>query len=471
MHNHSGVYRAVVVTSDSNTGAITVAIPALGGSSSTFPITFIGRAAVDGVWQVPAANEVVLVAVDDASASTVFLIAPYTNYPKDAWALPLGGVANDLLVKNSSTNYDAAWSDAITVDSLTYDTVANESLTTVGQTVWDDTYGSPKTLLKGGNVYVANGQALYQRVTNTTGGTLTKGQAVYLAGSSGQKVTVALAQATTDSTSSKTMGVVAETIDHNQQGYVITEGLLQGFTTNYLSEGALIWLSPTTPGGLTTTKPSAPNHTVMIGMCVKSGGGSSGSIFVKIQNGYELEELHNISINAGTLAAGNVIVYDSATQLWKNVALSGDATVNSTGVVAIGSGVIVVADLSTATGEMAGVWNSDSTTTGFANVTINSGAWNRRWRKVGKTLYFQGYFTGDAVATALGTITVPLPAGTVSISQRRQLMLGANAGVQIQTSLPASAGNVTITANTSGGNFAAGASLGFISINGVVETQ
>lgn len=325
MHN-GGLYRALVVKSDSTTGEVLVAIPALGGALSTFPITYTGRSEVNGIWEVPEVNEVVLVALDDSSASTVFLVPSYTHRE---WALPAGGNANDVLVKNSATNYDAVWSDAVTVDSLTYDTTANETLTTVGQTVWDDTYGSPKTLLKGGNVYVANGQALYQRVTNTTGGTLTKGQAVYLSGASGQKVTVALAQAINDPMSSKTFGVVAETIAHNQQGYVITEGLLQGFNTNALTEGALVWLSPTTAGGLTTTKPSAPNHLVMVGLCVKQGSGTSGSLFVKVQNGYEIDELHDVSINKTTLVNNSIIQYNSATGLWTNASAQGLSTVSS----------------------------------------------------------------------------------------------------------------------------------------------
>lgn len=325
MHN-GGIYRALVVKSDSATGEVLVAIPALGGALSTFPITYIGRSEVNGIWEVPEVNEVVLVALDDSSASTVFLVPSYTHRE---WALPAGGNTGDLLVKNSATNYDAGWTDSPTVDSLTFDTTANEAVTTVGQTVWDDTYGSPKTLLKGGNVYVANGQALYQRVTNATGGTLTKGQAVYLSGASGQKVTVALALATTDPTSSKTFGVVAETIAHNQQGYVITEGLLQGFDTNTLTEGALVWLSPTTAGGLTTTKPSAPNHAVMVGVCVKSGSGSSGSLFVKVQNGYELDELHDVSINPSTLANNSIIQYNTSTGLWTNASAQGLSTTSS----------------------------------------------------------------------------------------------------------------------------------------------
>jgi hypothetical protein len=68
---------------------------------------------------------------------------------------------------------------------------------------------------------------------------------------------------------------------------------------------------------MTSTKPSAPNHLVYIGVCIKSHA-TEGIVFVNIQNGYELEELHNVSINAGTLANGDVIKYNSTTQLREN---------------------------------------------------------------------------------------------------------------------------------------------------------
>ena len=38
-----------------------------------------------------------------------------------------------------------------------------------------------------------------------------------------------------------------------------------------------------------------------------------------VQNGYELDELHNVSINSGTLANNDALIYESATQLWKNI--------------------------------------------------------------------------------------------------------------------------------------------------------
>jgi hypothetical protein len=44
----------------------------------------------------------------------------------------------------------------------------------------------------------------------------------------------------------------------------------------------------------------------------------NGEIFVKVQNGYELEELHNVSITSP--ADEQVLAYEAATGLWKNTA-------------------------------------------------------------------------------------------------------------------------------------------------------
>ena len=78
---------------------------------------------------------------------------------------------------------------------------------------------------------------------------------------------------TDDPTSANTFGIVAESIDHNQSGYVITEGLITNINTSALVEDSAVYLSPTVAGGLTSTKPQAPQHNVYIGVCVKSNAG------------------------------------------------------------------------------------------------------------------------------------------------------------------------------------------------------
>jgi hypothetical protein len=150
------------------------------------------------------------------------------------------------------------------------------------------------------------------------------GAAVYISGASGKNKIITLAQANTDSTSSKTLGLCLQALEKNQFGYVVTEGDLSGLSINLGSghgivEGDPIWLSPTIPGGLvfgTDNKPSAPAHLVFLGIVTQIDGNTLTDVFVKVQNGFELQELHNVAIN--NPLNGQPLVYDSATELWKN---------------------------------------------------------------------------------------------------------------------------------------------------------
>jgi hypothetical protein len=159
------------------------------------------------------------------------------------------------------------------------------------------------------------GQQLHQRVNNRTGSTLTKGTAVYLSGSQGNRITVAKALGVTDAFSANTFGIVAESIANNQSGYVITEGLITNINTSALVEDSAVYLSPTVAGGLTSTKPQAPQHTVYIGVCVKSNAGS-GELFVKIVNGQELNELHDVRITSPVNKAS--LYYLSSQGIWRD---------------------------------------------------------------------------------------------------------------------------------------------------------
>jgi len=199
-------------------------------------------------------------------------------------------------------------------DSITFNT-AKDGTVGVGEVEYNDTQGSLIQGLKGGLVTNVIGQQLHQRVNNRTGATLAKGDVVYLSGSQGNRITVAKAIATSDPTSANTFGIVAESIADNQSGYVITEGLLTNINTSALTVDSAVYLSGITAGQLTSTKPQAPIHGVYIGVCVKSNAGS-GEVFVKIRNGQELEELHDVLITNPTSNAS--LFYKSSEGLWRD---------------------------------------------------------------------------------------------------------------------------------------------------------
>lgn len=179
-------------------------------------------------------------------------------------------------------------------------------------------------------------------VWNNSGATILKGSVVYINGAHGNLPTIALSQANTELTSSKTYGFVETDIGDNDNGFVIAAGLISNLDTFGVTEGVTLWLSPTIAGGYTTTKPTAPNHAVSLGTCTRAHP-TLGTITVRVQNGYEIEELHNVSIN-GSLANGDLLQYESSTLLWKNVTTSFVLSVVLTGLSLATSTAIVATD-------------------------------------------------------------------------------------------------------------------------------
>lgn len=197
----------------------------------------------------------------------------------------------------------------------------------VGVLRWNDSDGTADLGLKGGNVTLQIGQEEVVRVVNKTDANLLESQyhAVYVSGAQGQRLKVGNAIALADSSSAATIGLVTENIDLNQEGFITTNGLvrninttgsLQGETWN---DGDLLYLSGTTAGQITNVKPIAPTHTVIIGYVVYAHA-NNGKIFVKVDNGYELDELHNVRIVSAANNQG--LFYDSAAKLWENKSIS-----------------------------------------------------------------------------------------------------------------------------------------------------
>ena len=192
----------------------------------------------------------------------------------------------------------------------------------IGRLTWNDEDGTLDLGLRGGNVTLQVGQEQVAYVKHADNTGLTKGKAVYVVGSDGNNKTVRYAQANAESTSSKTFGVMAEAASGGAKAFCATQGLVRNIDTIGLTEGAPIWLSPTVSGGLTTTKPSAPDHLVLIGWCIRTHA-TEGSIFVHIVNGFELDEIHNVSITPTGPTDGAVLAYDAATSLWKDTTVVG----------------------------------------------------------------------------------------------------------------------------------------------------
>jgi hypothetical protein len=206
----------------------------------------------------------------------------------------------------------------VPADSLNFNTAATETAA-IGKMFWNTTEGSPQVGLAGGNVQLIMGSMVVAYVRNGEATTLNKGEVVYLFGASGNRATVKRASNVGDPTSAKTMGIVAESIAANQVGFIVTQGVLDGLSLGspYVA-GDSIYLD-TTPGAFTRVKPTQPDHIVFIGVVERANAGN-GQIYIKPQNGFELEELHDVLITSPT--NNQTILWNSATTLWVNSTLT-----------------------------------------------------------------------------------------------------------------------------------------------------
>jgi hypothetical protein len=153
------------------------------------------------------------------------------------------------------------------------------------------------------------------RVVNLTNSTISKGRVVYITGSQGTRPGIATASYTDENDSATTLGLVMHDIvssGGNSNGYVVTKGIIREVNTSGLSAGASLYLSSS--GQYTTIKPQAPLHDVRLGKVIVGNSTNAGVIYVDIQNGYEIDELHNVRIIGDT--SGDLIVKSGS--LWIN---------------------------------------------------------------------------------------------------------------------------------------------------------
>jgi hypothetical protein len=158
---------------------------------------------------------------------------------------------------------------------------------------------------------------MFAYVTNADSVTINKGQPVYAFGASGDRMSVKLANNTSEATSSKTVGLVfSSSIAPNGLGFVITQGVLQNISTAAFSPGDTLYLGATA-GALTKTMPTAPNHLTRIGIVERANAGN-GQIYVMVQNGFQLDELSDVDITSVLPVNNDVLTYVTGTNnLWK----------------------------------------------------------------------------------------------------------------------------------------------------------
>jgi hypothetical protein len=250
---------------------------------------------------------------------------------------------------------------------------------------------------------------LLSYVTNDDTVTLTKGMAVFAFGGTGDRMTVQRASNLGDSTSAQTVGLVlSSSIAPNQKGLIMMQGLLDGLNilpTATWSDGDPVYLGDT-PGSITPTKPYAPKHLVYLGVVTTANNGSAGRMYVKVQNGYELDELHNVQAQSPNL--NDTLYYDNTVTpaQWKttnvNTLLNTSVKTGSFGVTVDGvTGVIQIGTVGYV------VMPYDGTITGWS-ITAN----------VSGNIQFDIWKATNAIPTAANT-QIPLAANRPKLTAQQ----------------------------------------------------
>lgn len=160
------------------------------------------------------------------------------------------------------------------------------------------------------------GQEQYIRVKNITGSTIPVGSVVFVNGSSGNRPTISLAKADLITTSESTIGLASDDILHNNEGFITIAGVVTDIDTTAFNEGDTLYLSASTFGALTATKPTG-NFVVKLGVVLKDHA-TLGEILVTVNNNSVAKELTDnlaVSVNNGGTSAGRVQLQGAANRV------------------------------------------------------------------------------------------------------------------------------------------------------------
>ena len=239
--------------------------------------------------------------------------------------------------------------DIAGVDSIQFDTAAPPSLTTQGQMAWNIDEETVDIQLNG--FVMHTGEHLVYHVANQTGSTIAKGTAVKFAGTDGNSGKLLIAPWDGTGKSSYFMGLTAEELLDTEEGFVIAFGKLRGIQTDGVNYGET-WINGeiihagtgSGASSLTKTAPAAPNAHIEV-CAVVSAHATNGTLFIRPTLGSNLRDDEAVTITS--LTTGDILVATSggSTGVFENKAMSGDATLASTGALTITNGAVSYAKM------------------------------------------------------------------------------------------------------------------------------
>jgi hypothetical protein len=124
-----------------------------------------------------------------------------------------------------------------------------------------------------------------------------KGQPVYISNANGTNAIVSLASNTTETRSSNVYGLALQNFAINDILQVVRRGDLTGLDTSTATVGDSVWLGVNGQKLYGIANKPLGTHLVYLGI-VKRAHANQGVIDVDIKNGFEVEELHNVTFTS-----------------------------------------------------------------------------------------------------------------------------------------------------------------------------
>lgn len=178
---------------------------------------------------------------------------------------------------------------------------------------WNSVDNTLDLAYDGVTLQIGQEQHMYAKATEA----IPNGAVVMFAGAQGDHVLIKKADmSATGFIDQWVIGVATQAFNTNDFGYVTTFGKVRGLNTSAYSLGDLLYLNSSTAGAFTTTKPTSPNHAILVAAVVGVHA-TQGVIMVRPTFGHHMEELHDVSITS--LADGDRLQYNATSEVWENV--------------------------------------------------------------------------------------------------------------------------------------------------------
>jgi hypothetical protein len=209
---------------------------------------------------------------------------------------------------------------AANLEYLDFVTGAATPVWKAGRVFWDTTHDALAVYSSSSAVTLQLGQESYVKARNQTGVLIPNGTAVKLIGAVGDRPSIALAQATDQSqifvSVNDIIGLTTEDIPHGSDGFVTTQGIVNGVNTQAFEAGDYLYVSESA-GLLTNVAPTAPYDRTVVGVVTRKNT-NNGSIFVYTRDPIHFHDLSSVS--ASTFNFGDTWIYTpkGASGVWIN---------------------------------------------------------------------------------------------------------------------------------------------------------